>query len=104
MYVLIWEYRVRAERTADFEQIYHPDGRWANLFKLADGFLGTELLHDPEDPQRYITIDRWVSPEDHELFLSQWKNEYEALDSLCESLTEMETLLGKWKAVRYETR
>jgi len=104
MYVIIWEYRVRTEHVVEFEQIYHPGGRWTKLFKKGNGYLGTELLRDPQDHQRYLTIDRWISTEDHELFLSQWKNEYEALDSECKGLTEQETLLGKWKAVDYETR
>ncbi len=104
MYVIIWEYRVRAECTVEFEQIYHPGGRWADLFKNGNGFMGTELLRDPEDRQRYITIDRWVSSADYELFLSQWKKEYEALDSQCEGFTEQETLSGKWKSVIFETR
>jgi len=104
MYVIIWEYYVKAECIVEFEQIYGPGGRWADLFKNGNGFMGTELLRDPEDRQRYITIDRWVSSADYELFLSQWKKEYEALDSQCEGLTEQETLSGKWKSVIFETR
>ena len=100
----MWEFQVKSERIAEFEQTYGLGGKWADLFKNGNGFLGTELLRDPEDPRRYVTIDRWVSSADHELFLSQWKNEYDALDSQCEGLTERETLLGKWKAVGYETR
>src|SRR5262245_49912636 len=104
MYVIIWEYQVRAEHTVEFQEIYGPDGRWADLFKNGNGFLEIELLRDQEDPQRYITIDRWNSLSDYELFLSQWKKEYEALDSQCEGLTEQETLSGKWKVIDYETR
>ena len=104
MYVIIWEYQVKSERIAEFEQIYGPGGRWADLFKNGHGYLGTELLRDPEDIHRYLTIDRWVSSEDYELFLSQWKKEYEALDLQCEDLTEQETRSGKWKAVIFETR
>ena len=104
MYVIIWEYRVRAEDIVEFERIYHPRGIWAELFKKGNGYLGTELLRDPIDLHHYITIDRWASSEDHELFLAQWKKEYESLDSQCQGLTEHETLFGKWKAVNYETR
>jgi heme-degrading monooxygenase HmoA len=104
MYTIIWEYRIRTERVDEFEQIYHPGGKWTELFKKGTGYLGSDLLCDPEDKQRYMTIDRWVSSEDYESFLSQWKKEYEALDLQCEGLTEEEALLGKWKAVTYETR
>lgn len=104
MYVVIWEYHVKAERIAEFEQIYRQDGRWAELFKNGDGFVSTELLRDEANPQKYMTIDRWKSAEDYETFLTQWREQYEALDVRCEGLTEQESLLGKWETVNYETR
>jgi len=104
MYIIIWEYRVKVESIVEFEQIYQPGGKWTELFKKGNGYLGTELLRDSDDGQRYVTIDRWVSFEDYELFLSQWKKEYEVLDLQGEGLTEREALLGKWKAIPYETR
>jgi heme-degrading monooxygenase HmoA len=94
MYVIIWEYRVTPEHLAKFEEIYASNGAWAQLFKKAPGYLGTELLHDPNDADRYLTIDRWESSQDYELFLLQWKAEYAILDAQCAWLTEQETLLG----------
>jgi heme-degrading monooxygenase HmoA len=99
MYVIIWEYRVKPEHVATFEEIYAANGAWAQLFKKATGYSGTELLHDPNDAQRYVTIDRWKSSEDYETFLLQWTAEYMALDNQCDGLTEQETLLGKWESL-----
>jgi heme-degrading monooxygenase HmoA len=99
MYLIIWEYRVKPEQVAKFEEIYAANGAWAQLFKEATGYLGTELLHDPNDANRYITIDRWKSSQDYETFLLQWKAEYESLDAQCEGLTEHETSLGRWESV-----
>ena len=104
MYVIIWEFYVKAEHLSEFEKIYREGGTWVDLFQKQNGYLGTELLRAPGDHQRYITIDRWSSSADYESFLSQWKKEYEELDRQCEGLTEQEILFGKWKVVDYEVR
>lgn len=99
MYVIIWEYVVKPQHIVEFEEIYGSKGVWAQLFKKAAGYLGTELLHDPDDAYRYITIDRWKSSQDYETFLVQWKAEYTSLDTQCEGLTQHETRLGKWRSI-----
>jgi len=97
MYLILWEFQVKANHIAEFEKIYAVDGAWAELFKKGQGFMGTELLHSSEHPLAYITIDRWVSVKDYESFLSQWKDEYGKLDAQCEGLTERESCLGKFE-------
>jgi hypothetical protein len=99
LHIIIWEYRVIPERKTEFENIYSPDGAWAELFRKGTGFLGSDFLHDPANPQRYLTIDRWMSKIEYESFLARWKTEYEALDARCEGLTESEFLLGKWDSI-----
>ncbi len=94
MQVIVWEFRVRKGREAEFEQAYGPTGEWAELFKRGEGYLGTELLRDTANRQRYVTIDLWTSPAAYEAFRSRWRQEYEAIDRLCEALTEHEALLG----------
>ena len=103
MYVIIWEYRVKPNRSAEFERIYNPHGTWAELFKKGKGYIDTELFRDEKLPHKYITIDRWESFQDYEDFREQWKEEYEALDAQCGGFTEKETLLGKWVTVNYAT-
>jgi heme-degrading monooxygenase HmoA len=95
VYLILWEYHVKPEKQAEFEQVYSHIGVWAGLFQKGAGYLGTELLRDEKNPLRYVTIDRWKSKAEYKMFLSQWKQEYEALDSQCEGLTERESLLGK---------
>lgn len=97
MFIIIWEYHVRAEHIAAFEEVYSATGAWAELFQNSKDYLGTELLVDRGRSQRYITIDRWRSPQDYESFLAKWKHEYEHLDAQCAGLTERELLLGKWE-------
>jgi heme-degrading monooxygenase HmoA len=94
MYLIVWEYRIRPETRAEFEQIYSATGAWAELFQKGAGYVGTELLRDETTPLRYITIDRWKSKAEYEAFLSAWRQEYETLDAQCEGLTEHESLLA----------
>lgn len=104
MLVIIWEYQVKAQHAAEFEELYSASGTWAALFKGSAGYQGTELLRDANDARLYMTIDRWDSPEHYERFLSQWKSEYEALDAQSEGLTEKEFLAGKWESISSKTR
>lgn len=104
MDVIIWEDQVKANCIAEFEKIYSPTGAWAEPFKKGNSFIGTELLRDETHFQRYITIDQWNSAADDQSFLTQWKEEYQALEAQCEGLTEQETLLGKWATIDSETR
>ena len=104
MYVIIWEYQVKAEHLDEFERIYHPAGLWAELFKRGNGYISTELLRDETHPHRYLTIDRWESVRDYKDFQAKWKEEYEAVDKRCEGLNEKETLIGKWETLDFEPR
>jgi heme-degrading monooxygenase HmoA len=94
MVTILWEYQVKAERVAEFEKVYASSGDWAALFQKGRGFLRTKLFHSLEHHQLYTTIDQWESMRDYKMFLSEWKEEYEALDKQCEGLTEHESCLG----------
>src|SRR5215216_1520499 len=104
MYLIVWEYHVKEDCTGDFEKIYGANGSWVELFQKASGYVGTELLQDEQNLQRYLTIDRWVSQEAYERFHIQHQDEYETLDARCRKLTESESLLGKWHTRVHETR
>ena len=94
MYMIIWEFQVKANRQRDFEKVYASDGMWAKLFKRGAGYINTELIRDPKRPQRYVTIDRWISSEAYDAFRAKWREDYDALDSYCRGLTDREALLG----------
>ena len=93
---MVGEFLVRAGHEAAFERAYGPGGDWARLFGRNAGYLGTELLADPDVPRRYLTIDRWVSREAHDDFSRRLKPEYEALDGGFQELTEREARLGSF--------
>ncbi len=96
MYVILWEFGVRAENVDAFLAAYRSDGAWTKLFARADGYLGTELLRsvDPENGPRFVTIDRWRAAEDFLRFQQEYGAEYRKLDTRLEGLTFSERKLG----------
>lgn len=96
-YCYIWEYQVVPEQRAAFLAAYGSEGDWVQLFRRANGYLGTLLVRDLTDPDRYITLDRWASRQAHELFLEDHHAAYVALDARCARLTSAETLVGHFE-------
>jgi len=78
--VRTWRFRPAAGRQREFELAYGPDGDWARLFRLGDGYLGTELVKLAPAGDRYLTIDRWRSEADWQRFLEQHGAAYHELD------------------------
>ena len=95
-YATLWEFTVLPARQAEFESHYGPGGGWETLFRQALGYIGTELLRDRMDPQRYLTIDRWESAEAYRDFRRRFAAEYERLDRGFEGLSTREAPLGEY--------
>jgi heme-degrading monooxygenase HmoA len=94
MYVILWEFIVKSDKIDAFVTAYKSDGDWAQLFRRAAGYAGTELLSSPESAERFVTIDRWGSADDFNRFKERFGKEYENLDLRLEVLTRSETRLG----------
>lgn len=94
MYVIVWQFEVAAENAARFLAAYGSEGDWAQLFRRASGYLGTELLRSSDTATRYITIDRWQTAEDFTRFRQDFADEYQALDARMEALTVSEVKIG----------
>ena len=74
MIALVFRYEVRDPEA--FERAYGPEGEWAEFFKRGDGYIGTELLRDLDEPDRYLVIDRWVTAAAYNDFLAAYNDEY----------------------------
>ena len=74
MIALVFRYEVR--EPAAFERVYGPNGEWAAFFRRGAGFIGTELLRDVEEPERYLVIDRWESADAYNGFVAEHREEY----------------------------
>ncbi len=96
MIVIAWEFRVQSSRAAEFERAYGPEGDWARLFGRSPAYRGTELLRDPDDPERYLTLDRWDDVADFDAFKAGHGDDYHALDLACEPLCAEERLVGRF--------
>ena len=70
----VFRYEVREPE--EFERVYGPDGDWAQFFRQGRGYIGTELLHDVEELERFLVIDRWESIEAYNAFLAEHRDEY----------------------------
>ena len=95
-YTYVWEFRVDTDRVDEFVRAYGPEGDWVRLFRRAAGYVGTELLRDLEDPNRFVTIDSWESEEAWAAFLKTFARDFEELDARCEELTSREAPLGRF--------
>ena len=74
MIALVFSYEVRDADS--FERAYGTGGEWEEFFRSAQGFIGTELLRDVEQPGRYLVIDRWESPEAYNTFANENREAY----------------------------
>jgi heme-degrading monooxygenase HmoA len=74
MLALFFSYEARDQ--TEFERAYGPDGEWAEFFRQGDGFVGTELLRDVENPGRYLVVDRWASRDAYQAFVEAHRDEY----------------------------
>ncbi|HEX8817824.1 MAG TPA: antibiotic biosynthesis monooxygenase family protein [Terriglobales bacterium] len=95
-YVIIWQFEVTPEKQDEFEQIYGSSGEWAKLFARERSHIGTELLLDTRDANRYLTIDKWESEDAYETFRSVHEQEYQQIDERCEALTISEQEIGRF--------
>jgi heme-degrading monooxygenase HmoA len=74
MIALVFRYEVRDP--VGFEEVYGPDGEWAQFFRSGIGYIGTELLHDVDESERFLVIDRWESADAYNAFATGQREEY----------------------------
>ena len=93
-FAYVWRYRIDPTRRSEFLASYGPAGTWAQLFSRDPAYLGTRLLRDTQDENRYVTIDYWTSRADRDSFRARFRKEFDDLDSFCEAFTHEEEFLG----------
>ena len=97
MFVVIWEFQVRAGCEGGFAALYGGEGAWVALFRESADYLGTELLRDSARPGRFVTVDRWASGAAYEAFLAAAKPRYAQIDAQGDGLTSSERCLGRFE-------
>ena len=87
MKVRVWRYLVAADARPEFEQEYGPEGSWARLFATSPGFLDTSLYAEVARPGIYVTIDRFRTGADWEVFRDEQDLAYTATSDRLSHLT-----------------
>ena len=96
MMVVVWRFRTAAGKDAAFETAYGSNGPWALLFSESPDYEGTELLRGADSV--WLTIDRWVTADAYDSFMTLHRAEYTRIDEECAELTEEEALVGRFEA------
>ncbi len=93
-FAYIWQYTVDIQHTTKFLAAYDSAGTWAQFFLRDENYLGTELLVDDSDANRYLTIDYWTSKAARDNFRKRFRSEFNELDRKCEEFTSAESFIG----------
>ena len=96
-HVRVWKFRPAEGREDEFAEAYAGDGVWAPLFRRAPGFLDTALLRPTETGGWWLTLDRWKSEADFEVFQRDFGEEYRALDAEMEGVAGDEEFVGTFE-------
>jgi ribosomal-protein-alanine N-acetyltransferase len=97
--IIVWEFRVAADKRAEFERAYGADGVWAQLFCRDKGYIRTQLYQDAQAEGRYFTLDFWQSRAALYAFKEHNLAAYKALDQQCSTLTAEETFLAEYETL-----
>ena len=96
MLVVVWEYRVKAERVGEFESFYRPDGPWGELFRGSPAFISTTLMRDLRNSRRFMVADRWTSETVYEEFKRERVADWESLSERGRRLYDQESEVGRF--------
>ena|SRR5215472_12951869 len=99
MFVALWEFEVKPGCRKRFLKVYGPEGDWAKLFRKDGNYQESRLLHDPEHPAIFLTLDFWTLRQAYEAFMKTHAAEYEELDAAGEGLTLRERKIGCFEGV-----
>jgi len=97
MHARIWKFRPPHGQEDAFASAYSETGRWAELFRKAEGYLGSSLLRPIEEHGWWLTIDRWHSLAHFEAFGRDWRREYQELDAELEGIAGEEEFVGAFE-------
>lgn len=99
MYCKIWNFTVDSSQQSKFEEEYGRGGSWFKFFEPCEDFLGLELLKN-SDGKSYIVIDRWMSKEDYEDYISSNQAVYDDLSEKDKELYSGEQNLGTFNIIQ----
>ena len=99
MFLAVWEFEVKPGCEKRLLKVYGPKGDWAKLFRKDANYQDTQLLHNPEHPAIFLTLDFWASRRAYQAFMASHAAEYERLDRGGAELTQRERKIGWFESV-----
>ena len=74
MIAVVWQFDVKKERNAEFEELYGAEGEWTRLNRPTRSYLGSSFLRDQSRASRYLLVEYWsemVVYEQHRAYQSE---------------------------------
>ena len=93
-FAYVWQYVINPARRDEFLAAYASDGTWVQLFERDSNYLGTVLLCDADNENRFVTIDYWSSRDARDHFRKVHAADFASLDESCAAYTVTEEFLG----------
>jgi len=81
MIAIMWQFDVKKDHDAEFEQLYGADGEWTTMNRQTRSYLGSSFLRDQNRPLRYILVEYWSEMlvyEQHKSFRSPARESFES--------------------------
>ncbi len=98
-FTYVWHYTIDLKRQIEFLDAYRSDGEWAQFFSRDPAYIRTELFHDSNRSDRYMTVDYWMSKKARDAFREKFSAEFSVLDKKCEEFTLSERFVGDFVVV-----
>ena len=93
----VWLFQPAAGRECEFAAAYASDGVWAQLFRQAEGFVGTRLLAPDKAGGPWLTLDEWESRAAFSRFQEMFGEAYCSLDKELAGLAADERFIGAFE-------
>ncbi|MFK7951931.1 MAG: antibiotic biosynthesis monooxygenase [Ekhidna sp.] len=99
MYCKIWNFTVESSKQEKFEEEYGRAGSWFKFFETCEDFLGLELMKNA-DGKTYMVIDRWMSEDDYEDYISDNQAVYDDLTDKNKELYSEQQSMGTFNILQ----
>ena len=99
MYVIVWQYKVKPENREKFENIYGPEGLWADFFRTSAYYKGTCLFNSEQFSDVYLLLDFWDTKEAYAHFTTAQADTYQRLSFQFQDVYQEEAKVDTYYAI-----
>jgi heme-degrading monooxygenase HmoA len=103
MIEVVYEFIIKDESRGQFELTFGPGGAWSKLFARSEGFRGTTVMRDVENPCRYLTIELWETADLREKARAEHQTDDSDLDSTLTNWTDSMIEVGIFRVMAEAT-